>query len=518
MVGTHGKFLQQILPLAVFAGLWYLLVKHLSVYWAADPQYSFGWFGPVICSYLLFIRWITRPRTEHAPSQGVERVFWIACLALLPTWLVLQPNPDWRLFSWLLTLEIVILSLCAIYFIGGRSWLRHFAFGICFILTTLPWPGDLETFITQNLMQGATWVTIEFLKLANIAALQHGNVIEVKTGLLGIDEACSGVRSLQANVMVSLFLGELYRATWQRRVFFLLSGMVIAFLCNVGRTFFLSWVAAKNGVDSLPKWHDPAGFIILFICFLVLWGLVRLVSGPSPRLQPAKESALMPFPRRLAIGLGTWLLVTVFGVEVWYRVHETGETLNWSFEVPTSKQNFASVSFPDPLGDERRGASWTESDGSRWTALFFKWAAGPPRSRVLARLHRPENCLPASGFKLQVDRGMITVKAKDLNIPFHAMDFDYNGKKVYVYFCLWQDRLKSGEQLRMRDHWDHRLVGLESVLLGERNLAQQTLEILIFGYDNSQQAESALRQRMEDLVRIPFRSPQPTLAKASDSY
>jgi hypothetical protein len=113
---------------------------------------------------------------------------------------------------------------------------------------------------------------------------------------------------------------------------------------------------------------------------------------------------------------------------------------------------------------------------------------------------------------------MITVKAKDLNIPFHSMDFDYNGKKVYVYFCLWQDRLKSGEQLRMRDHWDHRLVGLESVLLGERNLAQQTLEILIFGYDNSQQAESALRQRMEDLVRIPFRSPQPTLAKASDSY
>ena len=47
---------------------------------------------------------------------------------------------------------------------------------------------------------------------------------------------------------------------------------------------------------------------------------------------------------------------------------------------------------------------------------------------------------------------------------------------------LWQDRLKSGEQLRMRDHWDDRLVGLESVLLGERNLAQQTLEIVIFGY------------------------------------
>jgi hypothetical protein len=138
-------------------------------------------------------------------------------------------------------------------------------------------------------------------------------------------------------------------------------------------------------------------------------------------------------------------------------------------------QKISDVSLPDPLGDERRTASWTESDGSRWTALFFKWAAGPPRSRILARLHRPENCLPAAGFKLQVDRGTI------LN--------------------LWQDRLKSGEQLRMRDHWDDRLVGLESVLLGERNLAQQTPEIVIFGYATSQEAEGALRRQMEKLIR-----------------
>ena len=88
---------------------------------------------------------------------------------------------------------------------------------------------------------------------------------------------------------------------------------------------------------------------------------------------------------------------------------------------------------------------------------------------------------------------MIAVRAKELNIPFHAMDFDYDGQPVYVFFCLWQDRLRSGEQLRIRDHWDDRLVGLESVLLGERNLGQQSLEIVIFGYATPQEAEVALR-------------------------
>jgi hypothetical protein len=45
------------------------------------------------------------------------------------------------------------------------------------------------------------------------------------------------------------------------------------------------------------------------------------------------------------------------------------------------------------------------------------------------------------------------------------------------------------------------------VLLGERNLAQQTLEIVIFGYATSQEAESALRHQMQNLVRVSFRSP-----------
>ena len=37
------------------------------------------------------------------------------------------------------------------------------------------------------------------------------------------------------------------------------------------------------------------------------------------------------------------------------------------------------------------------------------------------------NDLPAVGYKLPTDRGIITVRAKDLTTPFHALDFDYDG-------------------------------------------------------------------------------------------
>ena len=52
------------------------------------------------------------------------------------------------------------------------------------------------------------------------------------------------------------------------------------------------------------------------------------------------------------------------------------------------------------------------------------------------------------------------------------------------------------------DNWNHRLVALESMLLGERNLGQQTLEIVIFGYSTPEDAEGALRRQMGNFINL----------------
>ena len=41
-----------------------------------------------------------------------------------------------------------------------------------------------------------------------MAAIQRGNLIELSTGVLGVDEACSGIRSFQSTLMAALFLDE----------------------------------------------------------------------------------------------------------------------------------------------------------------------------------------------------------------------------------------------------------------------------------------------------------------------
>jgi exosortase len=502
----NGKLTQWILPFVVFGALWLMLITRLSLYWATYPQYAFGWFVPFICAYLFLIRWKSRPAGKPGRSAAATWVFSLAGLALLPTWLVSQPNPDWRLISWLLGLEIVGLSLCAIYFVGGRSWVAHFAFGVCLILVSVPWPGGLEYLVTRGLTRVATSVTVASLNLFHIAATQHGNLIELQTGSLGVDEACSGIRSIQAALMVTLFLGELYQASARRRLALVISGMIIAFLCNVARTFLLGAIAAKYGVDSVSNWHDPAGYLFLALCFVFIWGLARLVGGRLPELQPTNAPAPIRVRGKLICALGVWVMLTVVGTEFWYRSHEGEAKVQWSVAWPVGKKDFSNITISEresvALGcDEQRASEWTNDDGSHWTAFFFKWPEGPSRSRILARMHRPENCLPAAGYKLCADRGIIRIQAENISIPFHALDFEYAKERLYVFFCLWQDGSKGVVQGRIRDVWT-RFARLESALLGERNLGQQTLEIVISGYDSPEEAQGALRRELEGMIRI----------------
>ena len=362
-------------------------------------------------------------------------------------------------------------------------------------------------------MRVSTTVTVHSLNLFGIPALHHGNVIDLHTGLVGIDEACSGIRSLPAAIMISLFLGELYRMIWQRRVILIVCGILIAFSCNVGRTFLLCLVAAKDGIESMSNWHDSAGFTILSISFLLLWGLAHFLPGTAGGKDQdqisSEQAAPMPFPRGVLVGLGAWLLLTILGTEVWYRAHEAGEKLHWSFEWPVAKEQFSDVVISQYAAeelkfDEGHAASWMESDGSYRTALFSKVGcrtesfensrpfAPPGRLPARSRLYtqggsrcdhdqnqRPGDSVSRSGFRLQRPANVCLLLPLAGSSKISQQPGAGDG---------WNDRLV---RLESGDRND-RLVRFESVLLGERNLAQQILEVVISGYDRPEEAEAVL--------------------------
>ena len=253
-------------------------------------------------------------RGQWSVVSGPVVLWSLALCALLyaPTRLVQEANPEWSLVSWALAFEVIGLTLLTIHLLLGASAPRtsdfpssvaepvlrsdtaegglrrvdglrtsDFAFPICFFLVAVPWPYFIERPVIQGLTRLNTACAIEILGWLNIPALQQGNVIELRTGEVGIDEACSGIRSLQATLMLSLFFGEFYSLKAMRRALLVLSGFGLAFLFNVGRTTLLTWVAAREGVAAISQWHDPAGVTILVGCFVGLWGIARALQKPE---------------------------------------------------------------------------------------------------------------------------------------------------------------------------------------------------------------------------------------------
>ena len=186
-------------------------------------------------------------------------------------------NPEWRLLAWLHAAAVVTLTLLLIWYAGGERWLRHFAFPVAFIFVAVPWPTLVETPVIQGLMRIVAHVAAETAMLLGIPAQVEGNLIRVSTGLVGVNEACSGIRSLQTSLMIGLLFGELKRLSVLRRVALVVGAVAIALFANFIRAVFLVMVAATKNISEVTRWHDIAGYTIVALVFVGTMGLAYLL-------------------------------------------------------------------------------------------------------------------------------------------------------------------------------------------------------------------------------------------------
>ncbi len=306
------------LPLAF---LWLVLINELRVEWTVNPQYAYGWAVPFLCVLLV---WQSAKREAGSGKRSAPCALRLSPFALLfalcallyaPTRLIEEANPGWRLVSWALALEVIGLTLLFIRLALGASPLMPevrsqkseagnqtsvlcppfsvFVFPVCFFLVAVPWPSLVEQPLIQGLTRLDTSITTELLGWFGIAAMPHGNVIELATGVVGIDEACSGIRSFQATLMISLFLGELYQLSVLGRSALCFAGFALSFLFNLVRMSLVVWVAARKGQAAFASWHDPAGVTILVACFCCLWGMGVWLKRKAEKLKAEMLKAEM---------------------------------------------------------------------------------------------------------------------------------------------------------------------------------------------------------------------------------
>ncbi len=554
---SHRGAATTFLFLALALGaLWFVCCRHLSEEWRFNEQYSYGWFVPFFVAYLFWLRWKDRPSPE-VRGQKSEIRKWVAVLLMFGAAIILLPlrvfevaSSDYRPLGWLHAFAVVTITLSIIYLIGGGSWLRHFAIPVLFFLTAVPWVTAIEAPIIEGLMRGVAAIAAETLALFGIPAQAEGNLMRLPSGLVGVNEACSGVRSLQTSIVIGLLFGELERLSFGQRIFLVVAGIGIALFGNFLRVVFLVTMASRaHDVSIVNKWHDLAGYGILVVVFIgtmaIAWRLRRRREttrlqdyettrpqdngttrqqdrGPVVSLRPRAAYAPAggqwshgPAWKRLLAPcsmLFVWLLAVEIGVEVWYRMHERGTTATpaWSVRWPEDAPGYREIKTDERVRellrfDSAHEALWRSPNLAETNYMFFfRW--NPGSGTILrARAHRPDICLPSAGWKqLGPDRVESFRISPGHSLAFRRFTFGHIESKeapvrAHAYYCLHEDRLHAAEKDRqdLYSNWD--LADRWRVVKnGIRNLGQQVLEVIILapaGVD-----ESVIDQRFRQML------------------
>src|SRR5438132_4451139 len=262
---------------ALLVAAWTWAIWSCAEYWRANPNYSYGWIVP-----MLGLAYAAR-RLTLAQGENIARPIFA-----VPIWLIVYfgivaaaiffglefaREQVWHpiIVIWAIAFVPITLTLLACWLAGGGSLLRAELFPILFFLTAVPWPPRFEQPITAGLMQAVAAATTALLHWFGIPAQTAGGAITLRTGVVGITEACSGMRSLQAGIMFGLAMGEWFLLRPLRRIALLFLAIALAFATNLIRTVALSLQAEWHGLDVVEKIHDLTGTLAVIVLVIGIW-------------------------------------------------------------------------------------------------------------------------------------------------------------------------------------------------------------------------------------------------------
>ncbi len=276
-----------LLPVAIVCGWW---VNDLRYQWASLVEYHFGWIVVMLAVYLVWERWPNRPLQDEPASFGPNLLMAAAgsiCVAIGELYRIgIARTPS---SSMALSIGCALFVAAMVRGLHGQRTLRHFLFPLLFFFIAVPIPKSLWNPVVLGLQTFVAILNVETLGLLGIPAERHAHVIQLPNATVGVDEACSGVRSLQSSIMAALFIGDLTLRRTGWKVFFALGGIALAIAGNFVRSLYLSTTAYRHGTEALKAIHDAAGWSVLAFtaCGLVLLAMLvgRLETLTTPRTE-----------------------------------------------------------------------------------------------------------------------------------------------------------------------------------------------------------------------------------------
>lgn len=320
--------LREVVPLPLLAALGVALgfqafvAWDQSYWWRAKEDYGFGWLVPVFVGFVVYDRWsaivaavgaCAAPGSPRATGVNRKLLAFAAGATLLVGVAFFLLGAFYRAGAGSSQPGTLAITLGMALLVPSLLWINMpdtpsptagslrsdarvrllglFGFPILVWLVSAPMVSVVEQQVSLLLLRKVVTVVAFVFDVLGLPLEQRGNVLTLPTGNVGVEDACSGIRSLTGCLFAGSFLAAVFLDRLWQKVALIVAALLLAFVTNLFRSLFLTGWAYAYGPGAIEGLiHDVAGYAVLaltaggLLCLLPLLKLGDRVAAPASRV------------------------------------------------------------------------------------------------------------------------------------------------------------------------------------------------------------------------------------------
>lgn len=453
-------------------------LRFMVANWEQVPEYSYGYFIPVISAFLI---WQRSDRLRALELRGAWSGLWLIVLALL-LGLVSEFSAIRVIGQYGFIVALFGLSACAI----GWAGTRIIAMPLAILLFMIPLPQFLLRELSQQLQLVSSEIGVWLIRQFGISVFLEGNVIDLGSYKLQVVEACSGLRYLFPLMVLGFLAAYFFQGSMWKRVVIVLSTVPLTILINSLRIGLIGVTVEHYGSTMAEGLlHDFEGFFMFMICLALLIGLMSLLARIGDRPSSLRTVFGLdyppPFPKGVPFRERGMSMPVLVGAAL-IGVVGVGLSLGAGREpVKPARTTFAQFPMSLPGGWSGRPdhlerdilATLAVDDyvianyarpGEPWVNFYSAWYDSQSGGQST---HSPRTCIPGGGWAItELEESTVTLAGSGVSNPPAALTinraiiqkgeqrqlvyywFSQRGRtltsEVAVKWYILQDALRSG--------------------------------------------------------------------------
>jgi exosortase/archaeosortase family protein len=320
---------------ALVLGCLGIVIWDQEIQWRSREDYAFGYLVPVFFGYVLYERWpqiravLLGEDAPPVPLPAPPDKRWdkLVFAAIVPSLFLFAlgavmhaVNGTNIMATYFNTFGFIVLFVGTLWLFSEKNavgrvlgfkervdFLRLFTFPVLVWLISGPMLYIMYTQVRTFLLVRVTLIVVEVLRAIGMDVTASQGIITLpriladgRHDIVGVTDACSGVRSLTACIFMGAFLSAIFVKGSVRKVVLLGMSLAFAVLLNLIRTTFLTMWAFKYGskaieydfwgnAEKLPSGelnpaftlgnvHDVMGYAAMGLTFLFLLASLPIVN------------------------------------------------------------------------------------------------------------------------------------------------------------------------------------------------------------------------------------------------